>query len=72
MFNYLKKFVNVLLGASADSKLKPYWHHAELKEMSKKTEKNVFYCKKCGTSFFNKNYHGNYPLCNKHMLKEVK
>lgn len=43
-----------------------------LKEMSKKTEKNVFYCKKCGASFFNKNYHGNYPLCNKHMLKDVK
>lgn len=43
-----------------------------LKEMSKKTEKNVFYCKKCGTSFFNKNYYGNYPLCNKHMLKDVK
>jgi|14_taG_2_1085336.scaffolds.fasta_scaffold10153_4 hypothetical protein len=36
MFGYLKKFVNVLLGATSDTKLKPYWHHAELKEMSKK------------------------------------
>tara|TARA_B110000971_G_scaffold221962_1_gene271952 strand:+ start:630 stop:812 length:183 start_codon:yes stop_codon:yes gene_type:complete len=43
-----------------------------LKNMSNKTEDVVFKCKKCGASFFNKNYHGNYPLCDKHMLKDVK
>ena len=37
MLKYLKKVVNVLLGTPTNSvKLKPYWHHAELKEMSKK------------------------------------
>lgn len=36
MLKYLKKFVNVLLGAESNVKLKPYWHYAELKEMSKK------------------------------------
>jgi len=41
-------------------------------DMSKKNEKNVFKCKKCGISFFNKNYHGNYPLCDKHVFKDTK
>tara|TARA_B110001450_G_scaffold181729_1_gene169822 strand:- start:9159 stop:9341 length:183 start_codon:yes stop_codon:yes gene_type:complete len=43
-----------------------------LKDMSNKTDTPQFKCKKCGISFFNKNYHGNFPLCDKHMLKEVK
>tara|TARA_B100000768_G_scaffold152351_1_gene147969 strand:+ start:23 stop:205 length:183 start_codon:yes stop_codon:yes gene_type:complete len=43
-----------------------------LKDMSKKTHTPQFKCKKCGISFFNKNYHGNFPLCDKHMLKEIK
>lgn len=24
------------------------------------------YCKKCNQGFFNKNYYGNFPLCDKH------
>lgn len=43
-----------------------------LKDMSSKTETVNFKCKKCGICFFNKNYQGNYPLCDKHMLKKVK
>lgn len=43
-----------------------------IKDMSKKTETKSFNCKKCGVSFFNKNYHGKYPLCDKHILKTVK
>lgn len=43
-----------------------------IKDMSKKTVTKRFDCKKCGVSFFNKNYHGNYPLCDKHMFKEIK
>jgi hypothetical protein len=43
-----------------------------LKDMSNNTETPSFKCKKCGTSFFNKNYHGTFPLCDKHILKEVK
>tara|TARA_B100000768_G_C11280721_1_gene378432 strand:- start:1162 stop:1344 length:183 start_codon:yes stop_codon:yes gene_type:complete len=43
-----------------------------IKDMSKKTETQAHICKKCGCSFFNKNYHGNYPLCDKHMLKDVR
>ena len=27
---------------------------------------DLLVCKKCKLQFFNKNYHGNYPLCDKH------
>ena len=36
------------------------------------TETCVYKCKKCGASFFNKNYYGKYPMCDKHMLKTPK
>lgn len=34
-------------------------------EKEKKCE-DLLICKKCKLQFFNKNYHGNYPLCDKH------
>ena len=34
-------------------------------ENEKKCE-DLLICKKCKLQFFNKNYHGNYPLCDKH------
>jgi rubrerythrin len=43
-----------------------------IKGMINKTETNEFKCKKCGSIFYNKNYYGKYPLCDKHMLKKVK
>ena len=45
----------------------------DLRVMSEKsTETCVYKCKKCGVSFFNKNYYGKYPMCDKHMLKTPK
>tara|TARA_B100001758_G_scaffold247878_1_gene268014 strand:+ start:1336 stop:1533 length:198 start_codon:yes stop_codon:yes gene_type:complete len=35
------------------------------RENEKKCE-DLLICKKCKLQFFNKNYHGNYPLCDKH------
>ena len=34
-------------------------------EKEKKCE-DLLICRKCKLQFFNKNYHGNYPLCDKH------
>ena len=31
-----------------------------------KKSEDLLICKKCKLQFFNKNYHGNYPLCDKH------
>jgi rubrerythrin len=42
------------------------------KDIREDVNTEVFYCKKCGESFYNRNYRGNYPLCRKHILKEVK
>tara|TARA_B100000902_G_scaffold254483_1_gene240930 strand:- start:1792 stop:1989 length:198 start_codon:yes stop_codon:yes gene_type:complete len=39
------------------------------REINRKNEKkceDLLICKKCKLQFFNKNYHGNYPLCDKH------
>ena len=39
------------------------------REINNKKEKkceDLLICKKCKLQFFNKNYHGNYPLCDKH------
>lgn len=48
----------------------------KLKDMAKCITENenteVFYCKKCGSSFYNRNYRGNYPLCSKHVRKDTK
>tara|TARA_B000000475_G_C15956469_1_gene431006 strand:+ start:217 stop:414 length:198 start_codon:yes stop_codon:yes gene_type:complete len=35
------------------------------RENEKKCE-DLLVCKKCKLQFFNKNYQGNYPLCDKH------
>ena len=54
-----------------DGEIKVNWDL--LKVMSETSVENCMYkCKKCGASFFNKNYYGNYPLCDKHMLKVPK
>ena len=37
----------------------------ENRENEKKCE-DLLICKKCKLQFFNKNYQGNYPLCDKH------
>jgi rubrerythrin len=48
----------------------------KLKDIAKCITENenteVFYCKKCGSSFYNRNYRGNYPLCSKHIRKDTK
>jgi len=36
MLKYLKKFVNILLGAETNVQLKPYWHYNELSDLNKK------------------------------------
>jgi len=36
MLKYLKKFVNILLGAETNVQLKPYWHYNELNDLNKK------------------------------------
>ena len=36
MLKYLKKFVNILLGAETNVQLKPYWHYEELNDLNKK------------------------------------
>lgn len=36
MLKYLKKFVNILLGAETNVQLKPYWHYDELNDLNKK------------------------------------
>mgnify|MGYP001219561724 FL=1 len=35
-------------------------------ENEQKKCEDLLICKKCKLQFFNKNYHGNYPLCDKH------
>lgn len=35
-------------------------------EKQKSNEMKKLVCKKCKIEFFNKNYNGNYPLCDKH------
>tara|TARA_Y100000389_G_C17467214_1_gene526748 strand:- start:1456 stop:1668 length:213 start_codon:yes stop_codon:yes gene_type:complete len=42
-----------------------------IREINRETEEDnsedkKLICKKCKLEFFNKNYNGNYPLCDKH------
>tara|TARA_B100000902_G_C27189129_1_gene852957 strand:- start:349 stop:546 length:198 start_codon:yes stop_codon:yes gene_type:complete len=38
----------------------------EINNENEKKSEDLLMCKKCKLQFFNKNYHGNYPLCDKH------
>ena len=38
----------------------------EINNQNEKKCEDLLICKKCKLQFFNKNYLGNYPLCDKH------
>jgi len=40
------------------------------KENNVKNNVKKFHCKKCNQVFYNKNYFGRYPLCDKHKYKQ--